>query len=101
MTTTLPMRVNGRPPHRPSDQQRRLVTTLYLAAWTQPQIAEQIGVSEVTLRLHYRRELDGAARAGRLAYRAEIKTLPRRAATTVGRRKGGFPACARRADLGD
>lgn len=53
-----------RPPHQPTDQQRRQVKALIAYGLTKGQIAEIIGITEKTLRKHYAHELRiGAAEA--------------------------------------
>jgi len=53
----------GRPPHHPTDMQRRLVQTLASQGIPQPKICRVLDISEKTLRRAYRRQLDvGAAR---------------------------------------
>lgn len=51
-------RKRGHPPHEPSQDQRDLVRNLTIAGVSQDRIAAMIGISDVTLRLHYRAELD-------------------------------------------
>lgn len=48
----------GRPPHKPSDKERQQVQLLVAAGLTHDFIARIIGVSDETLRKHYRDELD-------------------------------------------
>jgi|SRR3954470_10085292 len=48
----------GRPPHEPTDQKRQLVELMAACGIPQMQIAPLIGISDETLRKHYRRELD-------------------------------------------
>lgn len=56
-------RSRGRPAHEPDGVRRRFVEVMAGAAVPQAEIAAVIGVTEPTLRRHYRRELDrGAAR---------------------------------------
>lgn len=56
-------RKGGRPPHNPSEMTRRLVQVLAAQGTTQGQICSLLGISEKTLRVRYRKELDrGAAR---------------------------------------
>lgn len=53
----------GRPPHRPSDMDRRIVELAASYAVPTINIVELLGISQKTLFKHYRRELDvGAAR---------------------------------------
>lgn len=57
---------SGRPEHAPTDKTRFEVSMMVSFGNSQPQIAAVIGISEHTLRLHYREELDlGAVRANR------------------------------------
>jgi hypothetical protein len=44
--------------HKPTDLNRKLVRALYIGGWKQEEICPVIGVSEKTLRAHYRNELD-------------------------------------------
>jgi hypothetical protein len=48
----------GRPPHVPTDQTRRLVEMMSGVGVPQMHVALFIGISDETLRKHYRRELD-------------------------------------------
>jgi hypothetical protein len=48
---------NGRPPHRPTDELRRVVQNLAAMALTHDQIARAIGVGLSTLTKHYEDEL--------------------------------------------
>nr|WP_315858385.1 MULTISPECIES: helix-turn-helix domain-containing protein [Rhizobium] len=58
----VPKKHPGRPPHHPADMQRRLVQILASQGIPQAEICRVLGVSEKTLRKHYRSELDiGAA----------------------------------------
>jgi hypothetical protein len=50
--------LGGRPPHAPTDQTRRSVEAMAGCGIPQMQIALSIGISDETLRKHYRRELD-------------------------------------------
>jgi hypothetical protein len=47
----------GRPPHRPSDENRRKVMVLAAFDKNEAQIAASLGISEPTLKKHYFREL--------------------------------------------
>jgi hypothetical protein len=47
-------------PHAPTDEQRRLVKTMAGLGTPQDDIARVVDISAVTLRQHYRRELDTA-----------------------------------------
>jgi hypothetical protein len=49
---------NGRPPHVPTPVSRRTVTLLASVGFNQQRIAANLEIDPVTLRLHYRRELD-------------------------------------------
>lgn len=49
---------NGRPPHAPTEQTREAVKALVVAGMVHDDIARIIGVSDETLRKHYRDELD-------------------------------------------
>ena len=51
----------SRPPHEPSEDSRQKVYSLAAAGQRQHDIALVIGLSEKTLRLHYRDELDNGA----------------------------------------
>lgn len=51
----------GRPPHEPTDHTRGQVTAFAIAGYTQEQIGAHLGISHVTLRKHYARELEFAA----------------------------------------
>jgi AcrR family transcriptional regulator len=57
----------GRPPHQPTDKDRRAVTALCAAGVREDDIARVLGVSGKTLRKHYRRELDIAVAMATLA----------------------------------
>lgn len=48
----------GRRRHQPNDRTRAIVHALRVSGLAQIKIAEAIGVSEPTLRLHYRKELN-------------------------------------------
>ncbi len=53
----------GRPPHHPTDMQRRLVQVLASEGVSQVQICGVLDISEKTLRKRYRKQLDiGAAK---------------------------------------
>lgn len=53
----------GRPPHHPTDIDRRVVLLLASQGIPQGRICSVLGISEKTLRFRYRKELDrGAAR---------------------------------------
>ena len=49
----------GRPVHVPTDDLREMVSVLVGLGWPQGKIAQAVDLSAPTLRLHYRRELDG------------------------------------------
>ncbi len=51
----------GRPNHLPCEVTRKTVESMAAVGITQADIAKVVGVSEVTLRKHYREELDNAA----------------------------------------
>lgn len=56
--------VGGRPPHEPTDETRRQVQMMTAFGNTQEEIAQIIGVTQPTLRVHYRTEIDtGLSRA--------------------------------------
>lgn len=48
----------GRPPHQPSDENRRFVAAMASVGINQEDIARVVGIHPDTLRLHYRDELD-------------------------------------------
>lgn len=48
------------PPHQPTDEQRKTVRAMTAYGITQAQVCAIIGISEPTLSLHYRHELDTA-----------------------------------------
>jgi hypothetical protein len=48
------------PPHAPTDEQRRLVKTMAGLGTPQEDIARVVDIAPMTLRTHYRRELDVA-----------------------------------------
>jgi hypothetical protein len=50
--------VMGRPPHVPTDEQRRLVEELVGLGMTKHAIGRVVGICSRTLELHYRHELD-------------------------------------------
>lgn len=50
-------RKNGRPPYEPNDKDRTMVRLLCAGGITQDRIAEAVGISEPTLRKHYKAEL--------------------------------------------
>lgn len=47
----------GRPPHSPSDDQRKIVKAMAIAGIDQDTIAETVGIARETLRKHYDYEL--------------------------------------------
>ena len=47
----------GRPPHRVTDEKRKLVIQLVAFDWARPDIAAALSISEPTLRKNYFREL--------------------------------------------
>jgi hypothetical protein len=51
----------GGPVHQPTEQTRRMVETMAACGILQPDIARVLGMSDDTLRTHYREELDTAA----------------------------------------
>lgn len=53
-----PKRKSGQPPHKPTDVTRKQVEALVACGIRQESICLIIGISEKTLRLHYRKELD-------------------------------------------
>lgn len=64
----------GPPPHEPTQQQRGQVEMLAAYGIKQDDIAKLIGVSDVTLRQHYRAELDlGAAKVTAQVANALVK----------------------------
>lgn len=48
----------GSPEHEPTEETRKLVRNFYAAGVPQSRLAEHIGITEVTLRKHYRKEMD-------------------------------------------
>lgn len=48
----------GSPEHEPTEQTRKLVKDFYAAGVPQSRLAIHLGISEVTLRKHYRDEMD-------------------------------------------
>ena len=48
---------NGRPSHKPTAEQRKLVTDLVLAGMPQKEIAEVLDIGHMTLKEHYKDEL--------------------------------------------
>ncbi len=48
----------GSPEHEPTEQTRKLVRDFYAAGVPQSRLAEHIGITEMTLRKHYRNEMD-------------------------------------------
>ena len=48
------------PPHKPTDQQRKIVKAMSAYGIPQDDIAKVIGIHDETLRIHYRQELDVA-----------------------------------------
>lgn len=54
----------GRPRHQPTDGQRNIVRKMRRAGRSKMEIAEAIGVSEPTLRVHYFAELEVPDEAG-------------------------------------
>lgn len=61
-------RPQHRPPHDPSEKLRKRVEHMVAIGFPQPDIAKVIGISEPTLRKHYRDELD----CGRAVVTAKI-----------------------------
>ena len=62
----------GRPAHQPTDKTRAEVRALASFGQPQPDMASYIGVSDRTLREHYRDELDHAAMRANAAVAAKL-----------------------------
>lgn len=62
----------GRPAHKPTAELRRQVETMAAFGNTEEQIAAVIGISDKTLRLHYRAELDLAIIKANNAVKANL-----------------------------
>lgn len=52
--------LGGRPAFEPTDDQRKMVEAMSSVGIIQTQIAQVLGISDVTLRKHFREELDNA-----------------------------------------
>lgn len=61
-------RPNGRPPHAPTEESRRLVSVVAGAGMLHEEIAVMLGISQPTMRKHYEDELS----MGAYARRAEV-----------------------------
>lgn len=60
MTKETEKNKGGRPAFQPTAEQRKIVHSLASVGVTHPQIADVIGIGEVTLRKYFRAELDNA-----------------------------------------
>lgn len=50
--------LGGKPEHKPTEAQRKLVRDMYAAGVPQSRLADHLDINEITLRKHYRAELD-------------------------------------------
>lgn len=57
--------LRGRPRHVPTEERREIVRTMRAAGCLQPEIAEALGITGPTLRLHYHRELGSRSQTWR------------------------------------
>lgn len=61
LLSAIKMARTGRPPYEPTERDRQTVEIMVAAGIERPNIALCVGISEPTLRKHFRRELDTAS----------------------------------------